>query len=174
LYNTRSKEYITLEELAEIVRQGIEIQVVANANGEDLTAVVLSQILLSKEKSPGGLLPITLLSALVHAGGDAFELARRFLAATTDIGHFLDEELGRRIEILISQGQITAQEGEIWLAKLQQAGKDEPLKPLSIDRLIQHSLQAQGFASRADYELLLNQVDILAAQVDLLTQRDKR
>ena len=50
LYDTRTSRYITLDEIAQLVRDGHEIEVVDRDNGADLTQVTLSQIVLSEEK----------------------------------------------------------------------------------------------------------------------------
>src|SRR3981081_1345918 len=63
LYDTRTSRYITLEGIAELVRNGHEINVVDRDNGHDLTQVILSQIVLSQEKHGP--------ARLVDAGGEA-------------------------------------------------------------------------------------------------------
>ena len=50
LYDTRTSRYITLEGIAQLVRDGHEVAVVDRDNGKDLTQVTLSQIVLSEEK----------------------------------------------------------------------------------------------------------------------------
>ena len=50
LYDTRTSSYITLEGIADLVRDGHEIKVVDRETGQDLTQVTLSQIVLSEEK----------------------------------------------------------------------------------------------------------------------------
>jgi polyhydroxyalkanoate synthesis regulator phasin len=50
LYDTRTSRYVTLEGIAELVRDGHEIKVVDRDNGNDLTQVVLSQNVLTHEK----------------------------------------------------------------------------------------------------------------------------
>ena len=50
LYDTRTSRYITLEGIADLVRDGHEIKVVDRETGLDLTQVILSQIVLSEEK----------------------------------------------------------------------------------------------------------------------------
>jgi polyhydroxyalkanoate synthesis repressor PhaR len=63
LYDTRTSHYITLEGIAELVRDGHEIKVVDRDNGHDLTQVILSQLVLSAEKRGP--------ARLVDAGGEA-------------------------------------------------------------------------------------------------------
>jgi polyhydroxyalkanoate synthesis repressor PhaR len=63
LYDTQTSRYITLEGIADLVRDGHSIQVVDRDSGQDLTQVVLSQIVLSEEKRGP--------ARLVDAGADA-------------------------------------------------------------------------------------------------------
>jgi polyhydroxyalkanoate synthesis repressor PhaR len=63
LYDTQTSRYITLEGIAELVRDGHEIHVVDRDTGQDLTQVTLSQIVLSAEKRGP--------ARLVDAGADA-------------------------------------------------------------------------------------------------------
>src|SRR5579864_3240306 len=62
LYDTRTSRYITLEGIAQLVRDGHEIKVVDRDDGRDLTHVTLSQIVLSEEKRGP--------ARLVDAGGE--------------------------------------------------------------------------------------------------------
>ena len=62
LYDTRTSRYITLEGIAQLVREGHEIKVVDRDDGRDLTHVTLSQIVLSEEKRGP--------ARLVDAGGE--------------------------------------------------------------------------------------------------------
>src|SRR5260370_16235748 len=50
LYDTRTSRYITLDGIAQLVRDGHEIKVVDRNDGHDLTQVTLSQIVLEEEK----------------------------------------------------------------------------------------------------------------------------
>jgi polyhydroxyalkanoate synthesis repressor PhaR len=69
LYDMKDSRYITLEKIAEYVKKGQEIQVVDNQTGEDLTAVILSQILFEQEKSRrGGFLPVSTLQSILQSG----------------------------------------------------------------------------------------------------------
>jgi polyhydroxyalkanoate synthesis repressor PhaR len=70
LYNTETSRYITLKGIAELIEQGIEVRVVDNETGEDITSVALSQILVDNERAQRAV-PRTLLSDLIQRGGDA-------------------------------------------------------------------------------------------------------
>ncbi len=70
LYDTRTSHYITLDEIAQLVRDGHEIKVVDRDDGSDLTKVTLSQIMLSEEKrGPAGIVDAG--SEMLHDRGQA-------------------------------------------------------------------------------------------------------
>ncbi len=79
LYDTDAKRYVTLDSITQMIHEGQEVQVVDHESGEDLTNLTLSQIIFEQEKKGAGLLPRSLLTNLVRAGGDTFEQMRRAL-----------------------------------------------------------------------------------------------
>jgi polyhydroxyalkanoate synthesis repressor PhaR len=76
LYNTQTSRYITLKGIAELIEANEDVRVIDNETGEDITSVALSQILVDSERSNRSI-PGTLLSDLVHRGGDALYGALR-------------------------------------------------------------------------------------------------
>jgi polyhydroxyalkanoate synthesis repressor PhaR len=86
LYDTEAKQYVTLEAIAALIRQGEEIQVVDHTTGEDLTAITLSQIIFEQEKKLSGFLPQAVLTGLIQAGGDTLSALRRTLASPPGFG----------------------------------------------------------------------------------------
>src|SRR6185503_8835262 len=66
LYDTEDKRYITLEQIAVLVRENQDIKVVDNQTGEDLTTVTLSQILLEQEKRKETSLPKSFFTNLIQ------------------------------------------------------------------------------------------------------------
>jgi polyhydroxyalkanoate synthesis repressor PhaR len=81
LYNTESSRYITLRGISELVREGHDICVIDNETGEEITPIVLSQILVDDQKENrdrDGAVSGTLLAELIQRGGDAlYSLVRR-------------------------------------------------------------------------------------------------
>jgi polyhydroxyalkanoate synthesis repressor PhaR len=65
LYDTSAGKYVNLEDLATMIRDGREIQVVDSKTGEDLTRVVLTQIILEDAKGQPTGLPLELLRQLI-------------------------------------------------------------------------------------------------------------
>ena len=80
LYNTESSSYITLDNLAEMVRQGRDFVVYDAKTGEDITRGVLTQIIVEEEGKGRALLPTAFLRQLIGFYGDQMQgLVPRFL-----------------------------------------------------------------------------------------------
>ena len=73
LYDTESSSYITLERLAEMVRQKREFKVVDAKTGEDLTRGVLTQIIMEEEARGATMLPVNFLRQLISMYGDQMQ-----------------------------------------------------------------------------------------------------
>lgn len=82
LYNTQTSSYVTLEDLCALVRKGVTFRVVDAKTNQDLTRLILTQIILEEESKGGqGLLPINVLRQLIAFYGDSVNqmLVPRFL-----------------------------------------------------------------------------------------------
>ena len=73
LYNTESSSYITLEHLAEMVRQKREFKVVDAKSGEDITHAVLTQIIMEEEQRGATMLPVNFLRQLIGLYGNSMQ-----------------------------------------------------------------------------------------------------
>jgi polyhydroxyalkanoate synthesis repressor PhaR len=73
LYNTESSAYITLEHLAEMVRQKRHFQVLDAKTGEDITHNVLTQIIMEEEQRGTNMLPVNFLRQLIGMYGDSMQ-----------------------------------------------------------------------------------------------------
>ena len=86
LYNTGTSTYVTLEDLAAMVKTGEDFVVFDAKTGEDITRSVLAQIIFEQENKEGqSLLPIAFLRQLIRFYGDSMQmLVPRFLEASID------------------------------------------------------------------------------------------
>src|ERR1700743_820330 len=74
LYNTATSSYVTLENLAQMVKEGIEFNVYDDKTREDSTRSVLTQIIVEEEGKTGqNLLPIGFLRQLIGFYGDSMQ-----------------------------------------------------------------------------------------------------
>ncbi|RCS23653.1 polyhydroxyalkanoate synthesis repressor PhaR [Phyllobacterium salinisoli] len=75
LYNTGTSTYVTLEDLAEMVKKGEEFSVQDAKTGEDITHAVLTQIIFELENKDGqNMLPIPFLRQLIAFYGDQMQM----------------------------------------------------------------------------------------------------
>lgn len=86
LYDTRKSSYITLDDLANMVRDGREFRVVDAKSDEDITHSVLTQIIMDEEQRGGQtMLPISFLRQLIGLYGDSMQsLVPGYLEASMD------------------------------------------------------------------------------------------
>jgi polyhydroxyalkanoate synthesis repressor PhaR len=86
LYNTGTSTYVTLEDLATMVKAGSNFVVYDAKTGEDITRSVLAQIIFEQENKEGqSLLPITFLRQLIRFYGDSMQmLVPRYLEVSID------------------------------------------------------------------------------------------
>jgi polyhydroxyalkanoate synthesis repressor PhaR len=85
LYDTQTSKYITLEGIADLVRDGHEIHVVDRDTGQDLTQVILSQIVLSAEKRGPARLVDAGAGAIQDRGQALLEYVRKTLNVPGDL-----------------------------------------------------------------------------------------
>ncbi len=70
MYDTSRSCYVTLEEVADMVRDGHDVRVIDNKSKEDLTEVTLSQALLDSERKKRGTVPLHGLRHLIASGNE--------------------------------------------------------------------------------------------------------
>jgi len=85
LYDTESSTYITLDRLAQMVREGREFEVVDAKSGDDITRQVLTQIIVDEEARGSTMLPINFLKQLIGLYGNSMQnFVPQYLEAAMD------------------------------------------------------------------------------------------
>lgn len=67
LYNTQTSEYVTLDEISELIKQGHDVEIRDRKTGEDLTRQFLLQIITEQESKGENVLPVNVLTGLVRS-----------------------------------------------------------------------------------------------------------
>jgi polyhydroxyalkanoate synthesis repressor PhaR len=70
LYDTVESRYVTLDEIAQMIKGGAEVKIIDNRTKEDLTSVTLAQIIFEEEKKRSQM-PLGVLREIIRHGGEA-------------------------------------------------------------------------------------------------------
>lgn len=92
LYDTETSKYVALADIAHMVRDGEEVQVL-DAKQQDITAQTLAQIIVEEQKSSHTVLPADLLHDLIRAGGQ--KVSRGVKQVQAGVEGFLSRSLDK-------------------------------------------------------------------------------
>ncbi|MCQ4161038.1 polyhydroxyalkanoate synthesis repressor PhaR [Roseomonas sp. GC11] len=116
LYNTEASSYVTLEDLAKMVRDGRDFVVYDAKSGDDITRGVLTQIIVEEEAKGRSLLPTPFLRQLIGFYGDSLQsLVPRYLEFA--MGSFARQQEQMRVSVEQAMGGFNP------LAGLEEVGK---------------------------------------------------
>lgn len=103
LYNTRTSSYITLDHLAQMVKENIDFKVIDAKTGADLTHTILTQIIMDEEAGGTQMLPTNFLRQLISMYGNSMQaLLPGYLEASME--HFRENQVKLRKAIEDSIG----------------------------------------------------------------------
>ena len=159
LYDTEAKRYVTLDDIAALVRAEKEVRVVDNETGEDVTSLTLTQIILEQEKKSAGYLSSSMLTNLIRSGGSAFDQWRKSvkdgMAGVANMGG-LSELTRRRQEIEAHVGSLFEQ-GKLNVEQAQGV--------LSLDSLVSELLHSLNMPTHGELRALQEQVELLSERL---------
>lgn len=165
LYNTTAKCYVTLEGIADLIREGNEIQILDHSSGEDLTAVTLTQIIFEQEKKEGGFLPRSVLTGLVQSGGQTLSSIRRTLASPLNLKLHVDQEIERRLTDLVSAGEINEEEATELGAMLGSTSGQQIDQAVPSEIEMERLLTQRGIPTREEIQSLNSRLDQLMTRL---------
>ncbi len=168
LYNTEAKRYITLDSIAEMIREGTDVEVRDHDSGEDLTGITLSQIIFEHEKRDSGYLPNILLANLIRAGGDTLGYVRRSFQASVHAVRALEAEVDQRIDTLVRRGEMAEEEAARLREELSRERFAAMVDPRLVDTRVEAALHRLNIPSRLDMVNLQEQLEQLNQALDLL------
>jgi polyhydroxyalkanoate synthesis repressor PhaR len=168
LYNTDAKRYITLDSIADMIRDGYDVEVRDHESGEDLTGVTLSQIIFEHEKKDNTYLPSVLLTNLIRAGGDTFGYVKRSFQASLNAVRALEAEVDQRIDALVRRGEMAEDEAARLREELSRERLSSLVDPRLVDTSVEAALHRLNIPSRLDMVNLQNQLEQLNQALDVL------
>ena len=173
LYDTESKRYITLDGIAEMIRQQHDVKVVDHETGEDITALTQAQIIFEQERKLRSGIPRTVFTNIIQTGSDTISQVWHALIPPDEMKRAVDAEIERRVQVLMKAGRMNDDDGlrllDLLLAPPEpglEAAKPDRVAPLSgLEKLIK-----QRAPSQEQLEQLTRQVEALTAEVERLTK----
>ena len=110
LYNTGTSTYVTLEDLANMVKAGEDFLVYDAKSGDDITRSVLTQIIFEQENKDGqNLLPVSFLRQLIRFYGDSMQLlVPRYLELSIDTRSREQDRLRQQLSTAIGVNPLVA------------------------------------------------------------------
>jgi polyhydroxyalkanoate synthesis repressor PhaR len=178
LYDTERSCYVTLDEISQMVKEGVEVKIIDNKTKEDLTSVTLTQIIFAEEKRQKSILPLSTLRNIIQTGGAS--ISEFFQKTIAEPVTHLKEGAGKRMDQIFKrgEGEPVAQEGDSkdrsgvreWI-ETQRASLEEWQH--RIDENLRESIGNLTHLPkiRAEVEKLRGKLEELEARVSKLEQR---
>jgi len=104
LYDQSHSRYVTLDEIASLVREGHEVKVVDATSGEDLTGVTLAQVILENERAHKTAFPAAFLHQLIKHGEVAQQTFQKLMTTSLDAFMSGQQEAGRAMRDWAARG----------------------------------------------------------------------
>ena len=83
LYDTERSAYVTLQQVGDLIKDGRQVAVIDAQTQEDVTAFILTQIVVEQAKNKSGLLPVSLLHLIIQYGENVLnEFFEKYLELT--------------------------------------------------------------------------------------------
>jgi polyhydroxyalkanoate synthesis repressor PhaR len=97
LYNTETSSYVNFQDIVRLIRQGRDIQVIDSKTKEDITKLILTQIILEEEKNKKNILPLSFLYQLIRYQEESIQdFFQNYLSASFEAYMKTKQEFDRR------------------------------------------------------------------------------
>ncbi|MFN6250998.1 MAG: polyhydroxyalkanoate synthesis repressor PhaR [Acetobacteraceae bacterium] len=170
LYNTETSSYVTLDDLAAMVRDGRDFVVYDAKSGEDLTRSVLTQIIVEQEGKGQSMLPTSVLRQLIGLYGDNLQsLVPRYLEAA--MASFTQQQEQMRDTLTKTMGGFMPFPGAV--PDLQEVGKQNIAMMERAMSLFTPFARREENAPSDETEALKKEIETLRGELAALKSRSK-
>jgi polyhydroxyalkanoate synthesis repressor PhaR len=163
LYDTVESRYVTLDEIAQMIKAGAEVQIIDNRTKEDLTSVTLAQIIFEEEKKTSKMSLETLRDLIRHGGDLAQRLVEGTQAELRGRVEAVKAAAEQRVQTLLTRGQATSDRAKELVQSSQEAMS-------AVQRKVDERVRAamEGMSNLSD---LRRQLDDISARIEGLEKR---
>ncbi len=111
LYDTTNSQYVTLNDIAEMIKHGEDVKIIDNKSGDDLTSLTLTQIIFEQEKRKKSLLPLQTLRQIIQSGpGQVVNFVESKIDSAVHSISQARDEVEDYLEKLIKKGDLSLDE----------------------------------------------------------------
>ena len=170
LYHTGTSTYVTLEDLARMVRQGEDFVVYDAKSGDDITRSVLTQIIFEQENKEGqNLLPVAFLRQLIRFYGDSLQaLVPSYLEFSMENLAREQQKLREHMAQAFGPAAFHAVEEQV---RTNMAFFTEAMRMFSPFAARKAATSGEGSAEGPDLDALRRQMAEMQAKLDLLAKK---
>jgi polyhydroxyalkanoate synthesis repressor PhaR len=167
MYDTTDKKYVSMDQVARLIKSGEEVSIVDNKTGEDLTAAIVSRLIGQEKKERGSVVSPRIMMQLLRKGGDTLtDYAKKYTSLWQNALTMAEDEVDKLVGALVSSKELSRAEGS--RLKQEITGYTDSLKSWigdRVDRRINEALAAMNLASRDQVEALTDKLDKLSNEV---------
>jgi polyhydroxyalkanoate synthesis repressor PhaR len=170
LYDTVESRYVTLDEIAEMVKAGTEVKILDNRTKEDLTSVTLAQIIFEEEKKTSKMSLRTLKDLIRHGGERAAQIVEDTQAELRGRVEAVKQAAEQRVQTLLKTGQQTSDRAKEMVAASQEAVAQFQRR---VDERVRTALEGMSSLSdlRRDLTSLADRIESLEKKLEEIEKR---
>lgn len=173
LYNTKDKQYLTMDSLSELIKSGEEVSILDNETGEDLTSAIVSQLLAREKGDDEKAVPSGVLIQMLRKGrGTLFGYGKKYISLWQSVFTMSRGEMEKLVNALVKDKELSEFEGKS--LKKEIVSFTSNLKTWiieNIDHRVDEVLQMMNLATKDQLSELIKKVDDLTRQVKDLEKK---
>jgi polyhydroxyalkanoate synthesis repressor PhaR len=173
LYNTKDKQYLTMDSLSELIKSGEEVSILDNETGEDLTSAIVSQLLAREKGDDEKAVPSGVLIQMLRKGrGTLFGYGKKYISLWQSVFTMSRDEMEKLVNALVKDKELSEFEGKS--LKKEIVSFTSNLKTWiieNIDHRVDEVLQMMNLVTKDQLSELIKKVDDLTRQVKDLEKK---
>lgn len=173
MYDTTDKRYVSMEQVARLIKSGEEVSIIDNKTGEDLTAAIVSRLIGQEKEEKGSVVSPRIMMQLLRKGGDTLtDYAKKYTSLWQNALTMAEDEVDKVVGTLVKDKALSRAEGS--RLKQEITGYTDSLKSWIGDRVDRHmneALAAMNLASRDQVAALTAKIDKLSREVARLKKQ---
>ena len=176
LYDIQKKKYINLYGISKLIREGTEVKVIDNKNKEDITSLILAQIIVEQEKTKKVMLPSVLfpLDLLKKSGKSVIDFSKKIILAGMGTLSLTGEKATKIADELVKRGELSKEDSKEFIVDLlnkAEQGKEKLVEKIKPE--IKYRLEKMSFVSKKYVDDLEKKVQELEERIEYLSNSVK-